>query len=244
MKVSFIIPFHNEEKNAGPMLEQLITIGEKKGWTVEIIPVNDKSSDTTGKILDAYGKKYKSIHPVHRKKNSEEMGNTMGKALCEGTLKAKGDIVIWTMGDRSDESSTYAKIINQISSGYDIVFASRYMRGGSKGNLDNLKAFLSQWGTNLARCMFGVPVHDITNAFRGFKREVFIKVKPSAPDFAVSPEFAIRAYMSGYRLGEVPTVYHNRTEGISNFKLFKMTRSYLSIYILLFLHYRILKKKT
>ena len=242
MNISFIIPFHNEEKNVHIMLDQLIKLRKINSWDLEIIPVNDKSTDSTEKILNTYAKKFQFIKPIHRKKTNEISGNSMGQALREATLMAKGDIVVWTMGDCSDDVHTYQKIIKKLESGYDLVFASRYMTGGSKGNLDNLKAFLSRWGTILARILFGIEVNDITNAFRGFKKGVFKKANPTASDFAISPEFAIRAKLAGFKLGEVPTIYHNRIEGVSNFKLYKMIVSYISTYGILYLDYNVFHK--
>lgn len=239
MKVSFVIPFHNEERNVSSMLSRLIAFGKEKKWKFEVIPVDDKSTDGTTRIISDYAKKYKEVKPVFRKNLGEESGNTMGKALCEGTRKATGDIIIWTMGDLADDPETYEAILAKIGEGYDMVFGSRYMPGGSRGNLDWLKAILSSWGTILARILFGVPVHDITNAFRGFRKEVFGKITLESPGFSVSPEFAIKAHRAGYRLGEVPTVYINRIEGVSSFKLYKMTKSYLFLYVHLFLNRKV-----
>ncbi len=241
MKISFIIPFHNEEKNCTPMIEKVFNFGKKNKLLFEIIPVDDRSTDKTGMILVNLSKKYNNVHPIFRKDDGEEKGNTMGRALVAGTKAAKGDVVIWTMGDMADDTKTYADIITKINAGYDIVFGSRYMPGGSRGNLDRLKAFLSSWGTRLSRILFGIPVHDITNAFRGFRKDVFNKIRLDSPGFSISPEFAIKAYLAGYKLGEVPTVYTNRVEGISNFKLYNMTKSYLKLYILLFYKYKILR---
>lgn len=237
MKISFVIPFHNEEKNAGPMLDQVIrySTGQKKKWSYEIIPVNDRSSDQTQKVLEAYAKKYSTVKPIERKMDNDELGNTMGKALIAGTKKASGDIIIWTMGDLCDEPKTYGDIVKKIEEGYDIVFGSRYMPGGTWGSLDPTKAFLSSRGTMIARILFKLPVHDITNAFRGFKKEVFNAIQLESPGYAISPEFAVKAHLRGYRLGEVPTVYYKRVEGVSNFKLWKMSLAYLKVYVKLFL---------
>ena len=88
--ISFVVPFHNESENAGPMLERVLQFGKSAGWDFEIVPVNDRSSDETGKILDNYAKKYsKIIHTLHRK-DGGELGNTMGSALQLGTQKAQG----------------------------------------------------------------------------------------------------------------------------------------------------------
>jgi glycosyltransferase involved in cell wall biosynthesis len=243
MKVSFIIPFHNEEKNSPLMLERVLTYGKSKKLDFEIIPVDDRSSDNTANILKIFAKKNKEVKPVIRTRDSEIKGNTMGKALIEGTKNSNGDIIIWTMGDMADDTKTYGEIIKKLQNGFDMVFGSRYMPGGSRGNLDPLKAFLSSWGTLLSRVLFGIKVHDITNAFRGFKREVIESIKLESSGFSISPEFAIKAYLCGFKLGEVPTVYTNRIEGVSNFKLYNMTKSYLSLFLKLFISYKILGKK-
>lgn len=239
MKISFVIPFHNEEKNCIPMVEKVMRYGKTNRLSFEVIPVDDRSSDKTPSHLVKLAKKYSEIKPVYRKQDEEEKGNTMGRALIKGTKRAKGEFIIWTMGDMADDAETYGEIIRKLENGFDIVFGSRYMPGGSRGNLDRIKAFLSSWGTRLARILFGVKVHDITNAFRGFKKEVFNKIKLESAGFSISPEFAIKAHIAGYRLGEVPTVYTNRIEGVSNFKLYNMTKSYLLLYWQLFRKYKL-----
>ena len=242
MKVSFIIPFHNEEKNCSQMIKRVVRYAHGENVSYEIIPVDDRSSDDTKTILKNFAKKNKKVIPVYRKDDREEKGNTMGVALIEGTKKATGDIIIWTMGDLADDTKTYGDIIHKIKEGYDMVLGSRYMPGGSRGNLDALKAFLSSWGTRLARLLFGLPVHDITNAFRGFRKDVFQKIILSSSGFSISPEFAIKAHLAGFTLGEVPTVYTNRVEGVSNFKIYRMIKSYFTLFLKLFITYKILKR--
>jgi len=244
MKVSFIIPFHNEEKNCEKMIDRVVNYASKRKLDFEIIPLDDKSKDSTGNILRKLAIKNKRVKPIYRKSTIEAQGNTMGKALIEGTEASKGEVIIWTMGDLADDVETYGKIIDKIRDCYDMVFGSRYMPGGSRGNLDPLKAFMSSWGTILARLLFRIKVHDITNAFRGFKREVFDMINLDSAGFSISPEFAIKAHLSGFKLGEVPTIYTNRIEGISNFKLFNMAKNYLRIYGLLFLKNKIIGLKT
>ena len=235
MKVSFIIPLHNEEKNCLPAITRIVNFAVKNRLNYEIIPVDDRSFDKTGSLLKKIASKNSKIKPFFRKEDGKEKGNTMGKALIEGTQNAKGDYIIWTMGDLADSTDTYKDIIGKLNSNYDLVFGSRYMPGGSSGNLAPLKAYLSSSGTILAKLLFGIPVHDITNAFRGFKRSIFSKINLEESGFAISPEFAIKAHIKGFKLGEVPTTYTNRVEGVSNFKLYNMTRSYLRLFFKIYI---------
>lgn len=242
MKISFVVPLHNEEKNTLTVVQRIVDFAEKQKWDYELLAVDDRSDDQTPEILKKLSKKYKLLKPLYRRKSQAEKGNTMGSALREGTLNSKGDIIIWTMGDLADDVETYRKIVEKIEEGNDMVFGSRYMQGGSRGNLEPLKAFLSSWGTILSNILFGIKVHDITNAFRGFRREVFSKLRLESEGFSISPEFAIKAHLAGFKLGEVPTVYTNRKTGVSSFKLLKMIRSYMSIYLLIFFKYQIFHK--
>jgi len=235
MNVSFIIPFHNEERNCRPAIDRIVKFANTNRLKYEIIPVDDRSTDNTPLILEEIASKNRHVKPVYRRDDGSEKGNTMGKALIAGSNRAKGEYVIWTMGDLADSVVTYRDIINKLDQGFDLVFGSRYMPGGSRGNLDPLKASLSSTGTLLARILFAIPVHDITNAFRGFRRKILDRINLRESGFSILPEFAILAHLKGYKLGEVPTTYTNRVEGVSNFKLYKMTQSYLFLYLKLFL---------
>ena len=219
--ISIIIPAFNEEGNIPSLIESLTNMIEAEKWNAEIIVVDDNSNDLTGKISDEISEKNKYVRVIHRVQGN----NGMGFALMDGTRSAKGKYVIWTMADKSDRIETFPRILDKLKQGYDMVFGSRYMKGGSRGQLDPLKAFYSASFTNVCR-LFGIRVHDITNAFRGFRKEIFEKVRPQCGDFAISPEFAIRTHLKGYKLGEVPTSYNFRKEGLPKFKIAKMCIRY------------------
>jgi dolichol-phosphate mannosyltransferase len=226
MKLSIVIPAHNEEENLPPLMDSIINLVQSMRWDAEIIIVNDHSTDNTIKIVESYIAKYPAIIKLITR-NDGRRG--MGHTLIEGTREAKGDYVLWTMADRSDDIDTYPRIINALKD-YDMVFGSRYIRDGSRGDLEYNKAVASSAYSRLARFIFKLPVHDITNAFRGFKKDIFNKVKLVSGDFAISPEFAIKAHLAGFKLGEVPTTYINRKAGKTNFKMLKMGLRYASLF--------------
>ncbi|MBS1266583.1 MAG: Glycosyltransferase AglD [Candidatus Woesearchaeota archaeon] len=224
MKVSLVVPAFNEESNLKPLVKDIQGMTKKHKLDYEIILVNDNSSDSTLEIIDKLAKA-KRVQAVHRIKGHNGMGN----ALIDGTKKAKGDIIVWVMADRSDNLETIPKMIKKIKQGNDMVFGSRYIPGGSSGDLDKTKALASSGYSRLAKFFFGLRVNDITNAFRAFKKSVFNKIKLDSGDFAISPEFAIKAHLRGFRLTEVPTTYSNRIAGKTKFKMMKMGLKYLSL---------------
>jgi len=155
----------------------------------------------------------------------------MGYTLIDGTKTAKRDLVAWVMGDCSDDVNTLLHMVNKINEGYDMVIGSRYIDGGSGKELGLFKTLMSSGYTFTSRILFGIPIHDSTNAFRMFRKSVFDSVVNEGlhGDFGISPQFAIKAHKKGYKLGEVPTVYSERKAGKPKFKMLKMGQRYIGI---------------
>jgi glycosyltransferase involved in cell wall biosynthesis len=177
-------------------------------------------------LADSYSRKHKNIKVVHRGKGI----NGMGAALKEGTRIAKGKYIVWVMADNSDDLNAIPKFVSKLKDNFDMVFGSRYIKNGSRGDLGAFKAILSSGYSFAAGLIFGFESHDITNAFRAFKKEIFNNIALESNDFAISPEFAIKAHLKGYRLGEVPTTYKNRKAGTTKFRLIKMGAAYCRLF--------------
>lgn len=225
MKISVVVPAHNEEDNLPILVKNLQDLIKKDKLDAEIVLVDDNSNDSTPEISDNLKKEYDNVFTIHR------FGNRgMGNALLEGSKKAKGDIIVWVMADLSDDLNTIPKFIKKIEDGYDIVFGSRYMKGGSSGDLSPFKKIASRGFSTLSGIL-GIKVHDITNAFRAFKKEVLNSIKLESADFAISPEFALKAHLAGFKLDEVPTTYSNRKKGIAKFKMLEMTKKYFKVFL-------------
>jgi len=215
------MPTFNEEKIIEKSINNLSDFLERKKIDYEILIVDDKSKDKTIEIVNKISKKNKKIILFIRK---EKPG--FGFSLIDGTKKASGEIVIWTMADLSDDLETIPKMIKKIQDGADMVIASRNMPGGSRGDQNKLKAIGSTIFSRLAKILFLLPIYDITNAFRAFKKEMIYTISLENNNFAISPEFAIKAHKKGYRLAEVPTTYNERKVGEAKTKLFKMGTFY------------------
>ena len=222
VRYSVVVPAHDELENLGRLVDELVRVLE---GDYEVILVDDNSSDGTSELCDRLCELDSRVKSVHRRGG----GGGMGYALMEGSEIAVGEYVVWVMGDRSDRLETVKDILGKLDEGYDVVLASRYMPGGSRGNLGLGKALCGSAYTFLARLVFGLHVHDITNAFRGFRRSVLREAGVKSGDFTISPEFAIKAHLRGFRLGEVPTRYSDRRAGRTKFRMLSAGVGYLSL---------------
>lgn len=214
--ISLVIPARNEEANIPNLIEGLDSLDFEK----EVIIVNDNSTDSTKKMCQDM----QSDGRITTVDNPSSPG--MGNALKAGTKVSKGEIVVWMMADLSDDLNTVPKIIDQVKNGADIAFGSRYMKGGSSGDLDPVKAFLSSSFSRLARFLYGISVHDITNSFRAFRRSSFESLNVKSSGFSIAPEMALKAHIKKMNLQETPTIYATRKKGKPKMKVFKTTIMY------------------
>lgn len=225
-KISIVVPAHNEEENLPALMESLIRLRAKLPDS-EIILVDDHSNDSTPKMVDDFEKKYKFVRALHRRNGDKGMGNT----LKEGTRAARGEVVVWTMADLSDDPNVIPIFVEKIENGADMVLGSRRIRGGSTGDQPFLKSFFS-WGFAFASRLFiGVRVREVTNAFRAFRKELFDRIPLKYGDFGISPEFTLKAHIAGYKLDEVPVNYANRKKGVAQFKVKKMSTRFFGIFL-------------
>ena len=127
IKISLVIPVHNEEKNIPIIYKEIKDVLEElyqtKGYTYEIIFVNDGSDDNTLKVL----KDLKGVDPFLRILN---MDRNRGQAagLTAGFYHAKGDIIVTMDGDGQNDPKYIKDLIKKIKEGYKVVTGYRVKR--------------------------------------------------------------------------------------------------------------------
>jgi glycosyltransferase involved in cell wall biosynthesis len=221
MKLSIIIPAHNEEKVIKSTIMRVAK--DLRGRNFEIVIVNDNSSDGTAKIIDSLARRMKNVRPVH--KLADEPGpKGMGSALIMGFSKARGDVLIPFMGDLSDDPKDILKMEKKIEEGYDVVVGSRFMKGGSTENYPSMKMVANRAWNNIFAFLFGMKVKDISNAFKAYRAFVIKKVKPRSKGFDITAEIVLKARIAGFKISEVPVSWSERkkSQGVSKFGSFSL----------------------
>lgn len=200
--LSIILPAYNEEAN----IENSVSLARKAGQRyfddLEIIVINDGSTDSTGDILDRLALDANDLRPIHF---SENYG--YGKALRTGLYLASCDLVFFTDSDLQFDLAQIQHLLSWIKD-YDIVAGYREHRA------DPWLRRVNAWGWRvLVRYVLGLSIRDIDCAFKLFRREVFEAVELKSVGAMINTELLVRAQKEGYRIKEVPVSHYPRRAG-------------------------------
>ncbi len=223
MKLSIVIPAHNEEDNIADVINK---IENSVDIPFELIVVNDHSRDNTARLVEELARKYSNVRLAENK-----LDRGFANAVKTGFSNATGDAFIPIMADLCDDLSIIKKMFHKINEGYAVVCGCRYIKGGARIGGSKVKGFFSSFVGWSLHFLLGIPTHDIANAFKMYRKEVIDSIDIKSRSFEISMEIPLKAYYLGFKLTEIPTVWQERTKGKSTFKMFKMLPNYLKLYI-------------
>jgi dolichol-phosphate mannosyltransferase len=237
LKLSIVIPAYNEEKNVGRTLEALTTAVEEHSIPYEIIVVNDNSTDQTAQVVSAHADRNSCIRLVDR-----TPPGGFGRAVRSGIEQVRGDVVVICMADLSDCPNDVVAYYRKICEGYDCVFGSRFIQGGSTENYPIVKLVVNRIVNTMIRLLFWTRFNDLTNAFKAYRTDVIRECGPyRSSHFNITLELSLSALVRQYRICQIPIRWYGRTWGASSLKLREMGRRYLCT-VLMFYFQRILIK--
>jgi dolichol-phosphate mannosyltransferase len=225
MILSIIIPARNEAGNIGITIDNLTARLKKEDIAYELIVVDDGSSDKTPSEIE------KRTHIDPRIRLVRNIGrHGFGYAIRCGLDAFTGDAVIIVMADDSDNPEDVVKYYYILRDKADCAFGSRWMRGGQVYNYPAIKKLVNRLANNFIRILFGVHYNDVTNAFKGYRRNVIDGCRPFlSPHFNLTVEIPLKAIVRGYSFEVIPINWRNRKEGISALKIEEMGTRYLYI---------------
>jgi dolichol-phosphate mannosyltransferase len=223
--LSVVIPAHNEEGHIAGTVKDLIQVLRTAGISCEILVVNDSSSDKTQPILIALRRLYPEMCFVN---NTLPAG--FGSAVRCGLAACRGDTVAVVMADGSDDPADLVGFYRKLKAGYDCVFGSRFIRGGTISHYPVRKLVLNRLGNSLIQAIFLVRYNDVTNAFKLYRRSTIAGIQPLlSRHFPLTVEMPLKCIVRGYKYTVIPNGWRNRKEGLSKFSIPEMGPRYLAI---------------
>lgn len=226
MKLSVLIPAHNEE---GTITETLIGVFDtltKEKIEHEILVVNDYSTDHTKEVLNEASANLPSMRHIN---NTLPRG--FGYAVRCGLNSFNGDCVAVLMADASESPDDLVKFYRALVQGnYDAIFGSRFIPGGSAVDYPPIKLCLNRMINVLIQLLFGLRYNDVTNAFKIYRAETIEGLKPFlAAHFNLTVELPLKVIVRGYSYTWLPNKWSNRKAGTTKLQLKEMGSRYIFI---------------
>ena len=233
MRLSVVIPAHDEEGAIAETVTEIVAALEREGVDYEVIVVDDGSTDATATRVARLAE----VNP-HVRCLTSPYRNGFGFAVRAGLDVFEGDAVAIMMADGSDHPGDLVNYHRLLQAGYDCAFGSRFMRGAEVDGYPTLKLMLNRVVNLGIRLLFGHGYNDTTNAFKAYRREVIENVQPLlSHHFNLTVEIPLKAVVRGHSYGIVPISWTNRSAGRSKLALNEMGSRYLYIVLMVFLEH-------
>jgi dolichol-phosphate mannosyltransferase len=232
MKLSVVIPAHNEADSIATCVTGTTAALSEAGIDYEILVIDDASVDGTSAVVEHLAESDERIH-CYRSHYSRGFGLTVRAGLD----RFQGDAVAIMMADGSDDPADLVLYYHVLEDGFDCAFGSRFLGGGGRvSEYPRFKLILNRmvnWGI---RALFRHGYDDTTNAFKAYKREVIETIQPLlANHFNLTVEIPLKAIVRGHSYGVVPISWRGRSVGKSKLDLREMGSRYafIVLYVLL-----------
>jgi glycosyltransferase involved in cell wall biosynthesis len=184
--------------------------------TIEIVIVDDGSTDKTLEIAREHGVKHIVIHP-----QNQGLGRGFRDAI-EKSLEVGADIIVHTDGDNQYPGQSIPDLIAPILAGRaDMVIADRQVK--SIKHFSPLKKILQHIGTRVLNAAAGTKVPDAPSGFRAYSREAAIRLN-NVTTFSYAMEILIQAGNKQLSIASIPIITNAKTR---ESRLFKSYPQYL-----------------
>jgi glycosyltransferase involved in cell wall biosynthesis len=225
--LTIVIPVYNEAENIKNTLDALELY---TSYFLEVLIVYDQPTDTTIAAVQSIQDNYRLVITLVQ----NQYGRGALNAIKTGFNKASGDAVLVVMADMADDFRAIPAMFEQYVNSADIVCGSRYMPGGKQVGGPLIKGLMSRVAGVSLYYLTALPTHDITNSFKLYRTSLLRSIPiESTGGFELGMEITVKAFLQGYSIVEVPSVWTDRTVGQSRFNLLTWIPHYLYWYILL-----------
>ena len=213
--IVILLPAYNEEESLPILIPKIKLTMEKNEEQYRVVVCNDGSKDKTMELL----RKYAEIMPLeiieHRINRGlgESIRDLFEKAV---ELVSKGDVIIRLDCDDTHEPEFIPTLIEKVRSGYDVVIASRFAKGGGQIGVNGYRSFISNAANLFMKIFFPISgLREYSCGFRAFNAELikeailfygndFIQLKGLG--FTCTLEKLVKLKILSAKFGEIPFV--------------------------------------
>lgn len=207
--LSIIIPAYNEASRIGGSLAEVLRFAERYPGKVEVIVVDDGSTDGTASLIEAFqpgaGERLRLVrHPRNRGK---------GASVRTGFEQARGEIVLFSDADLSTPIEEAVRLIEPVAAGVcDVAIGSRALEQSViEVRQSWIRRSMGRIFNRIARWWTGLDIRDTQCGFKAFRREVMAPAfaRQRLSGFAFDVELLYLANKLGLRVLEVPVTWRH-----------------------------------
>ena len=231
-KYSIILPSYKESDNLKVLLPKLIKTADQFLLSYEVIVVDAcKSLDETQKVCELHNVIYLNRSPR----------NVYGDAVRTGIQRAKGELIIFMDSDGSHPPEFLSEMTQYVDH-YDLLIASRYVKGGVTENNMPL-VFMSRVLNLIYSKLLKINCYDISNSFRVYRHNQLELLTLHCDNFDIIQEilFSLIGKNPNLKIKEIPFSFKKRIFGKSKRSMVIFIVSYFKTLMKLFWQYRIMK---
>nr|WP_321465027.1 glycosyltransferase family 2 protein [uncultured Desulfobulbus sp.] len=219
---SVVIPVYNEEDSLRELCAGIATEALNLEMEVEIVFVNDGSSDGTQEIIESLSEEYDWVKYIVFRKNFGKSA-----ALSAGFKQVTHEIVFTMDADLQDDPCEIPKFLEAIERGADVV------TGWKKNRFDPIEKTLPSKLFNFITSKFsGLKLHDYNCGFKCYRRDVLEEIEIYGELHRFIP---FLAHKKGFTVAEVPVVHHPRKFGHSKFGIERYARGFFDLLTVIFI---------
>ncbi len=201
---SVILPIFNEEKNVGPLLDEISAALTPLGRSFEVLAVDDCSRDGSLAVLRALQADHPQLRVIRHRTNCGQSA-----AFASGLRLARGEIFITLDSDRQNDPADLPRLLAALQEGVAAVVGVRRRREDPP-----LRRVSSRLANAYRDLLTGVRVRDAGCFLRVLRRETVREL----PVFNGLHRFVVTIlHYQGYRVVEVEVNHRPRTAGRSNY---------------------------
>ena len=219
--ISIVIPLYNEEESIVELSIALKKVLEGLRANYEVIFIDDGSTDNSFN-------KIKEVNRVNSRFKCIKFRRNYGKsaALQQGFKAAKGDYIITMDSDLQDDPDEIPALIEKLNEGYDLVSGWKKVRHDPFIKNQTSKIF------NLVTSMMvGLRLHDYNCGLKAYVKDVVKNIKVYGEMHRYIPALA---FLSGFRVAEIPVTHHERKYGRTKFGISRFFNGFFDLSTVLF----------
>jgi glycosyltransferase involved in cell wall biosynthesis len=197
--LSVVMPVFNERDTIEEIIHRVLAVDLR----IELIVIDDASTDGTSQILDELQK----AHGFVLLKQPRNSGK--GAALRRGIAAITGDLVIFQDADLEYSPEEYSLLTELICTGRaDVVYGSRFL---GRHRVFLLTHYLgNRLLTFITNVLYNTMLTDMETCYKVMRTDVLRSMELKSDGFGIEPEITAKVFKRRYRVYEVPISYDGR----------------------------------